>query len=141
MVPGEAGGRCSSLEAPGASARQGGPEEDVGPRQMPCGGCRPVGPVCQPPSVATAGESTRIMVNPTGQPEPDMEHVLPTGVPHGSLEPRVHPRGTGGWTRLDDRFNDEVAKLSLNPSNLSRSFLPLADRDQERNYLNSVSRK
>ena len=63
-----------------------------------------------------------------------MERVLPTGVPHGSLE----PRGTGGWTWLDDRSNDKLAKLSLNLSNLSRSFLPLADRDQERN---SVSRK
>ena len=50
----------------------------------------------------------------TGLPEPEVEPFLPTNIPHGSQEPKVHPRGMGGWTRLDDRFSDERTKLSLN---------------------------
>lgn len=140
MVPGEARGRCSSLEAPTPSARQHGLEEDVGPQQTPCGGCRPAVSPCQLPSAATAGESACFMVNPTWDSQSlKWRPSFPPASPTEAWSPKSTPEG--GWTHLDDRFSDERTKLSLNLSNLSRSFLLLGNRDQEKNYPSSVSRK
>lgn len=76
-----------------------------------------------------------------GQLKPEVGHSLPTHLPDRSLELKINPRGPGGWTRMDDRFKDEMTKLSLNLSNLSGRFLPLGSRGQDRNCLSLVSRK